>query len=524
MSEHAEKRIREILEFERLVSNLSSKFINVAVEEVDLKIHDALEKVAKFTKADRSFFFRYNKDKTEFRITHMWEADGITKDKELPGEIVKDYFPWLAAKLTGGSDVIIPDVEDLRAQDALPELDYCHEIGIQSFVVLPIQVADEPLCAIGLDAIRAKRQWPADIRNRLRVVGEVFTNAISRKHAQSALQEAFTEIKELKELLEVESSYLQEEIKLEHNFENIIGNSEALKYVLFQLEQVAPIDSPVLILGETGTGKELVARGIHQLSPRGDRALVKVNCPAIPGDLVESELFGHEKGAFTGAVSRQIGSFELARGSTIFLDEIGELPLALQPKLLRVLEYGEFERVGNPKTLKTNARIIAATNRDLQDEIAKGRFREDLYYRLKVLTLTLPTLRQRKTDIPLLVQWFIDKFARKLGKPAASIPSRAMQALQDYDWPGNVRELKHAVENALVTARGGKIKFDLPKNSSLSSDSFKSLEDMERDYIRKVLITKKWKIQGEDSAAAILRMHPNTLRARMNKLGISKPD
>lgn len=453
----------------------------------------------------------------------MWEAEGIPKDNDLPGEIVKDFFPVLAATLTGGKDVIIRDVEELRNRGALPEFEYCRKIGIKSFVILPIQVSDEPLCAIGLDAIRTKRQWSAAIRHRLRVVGEVFTNAISRKYAESALQEAFSEIKKLKELLEIESSYLQEEIKLAHNFEDIVGNSEALKYVLYQAEQVAPIDSPVLILGGTGTGKELIARGIHQLSPRGKRALVKVNYPAIPGGLAENELFGHEKGAFTGAISRQVGSFELARGSTIFLDEIGELPLALQPKLLRVLEYGEFERVGNPKTLTSDARIVAATNRNLQDEVAKGRFREDLYYRLKVFTITLPSLRQRKADIPLLAQWFMDQFSRKLGKPAASIPAGAMLALQDYDWPGNVRELKHAVESAMVAAKSGKIKFDLPKNPGRSADSFKSLEDMERDYIRKVLIAKKWRIQGEESAAAILKMHPNTLRTRMKKLGISKP-
>ena len=344
-----------------------------------------------------------------------------------------------------------------------------------------------------------------------------------RKQAELELQGAFAEIKELKDQLETESTYLQEEIKLEHNFGNIIGQSEELKYVLYQVEQVATTDSSVLILGETGTGKELIARAIHKLSPRSNRVLVKVNCAALPADLIESELFGREKGAFTGATATQIGRFELAKGSTLFLDEIGELPLALQAKLLRVFESGEFERLGNPKTLHSDARIIVATNRNLEEEeVRQGKFREDLWYRLKVFTVTLPPLRQRQADIPLLIKWFMDQLSRKMGKSAAEISEHTIQALQDYHWPGNVRELKNTIESALITASGNKIKLASPKMSAPTASSLKSLEEMERDYILQVLKAKNWKIQGTNSAAFVLEMNPNTLRARIKKLGIKK--
>jgi chemotaxis protein methyltransferase CheR len=344
-----------------------------------------------------------------------------------------------------------------------------------------------------------------------------------RKQAEIELRTAYTDIEQLKNQLEAESVYLQEEIKLEHNFENIIGQSEALKYVLHRVEQVASADTPVLIMGETGTGKELMARALHQLSPHGKRALVKVNCAALPGALIESELFGREKGAFTGATATQPGRFELAKGSTLFLDEIGDLPLELQAKLLRVIESGEFERLGSSHTLHSDARIIAATNRVLEEEVRNGRFREDLWYRLKVFPITVPPLRERPEDIPLLVKWFVDQLVKKMGKRVAEIPKRTMQMLQSYLWPGNVRELKHIVEAALITAQGDRLNFELPQIADIALSDFKSFEEMERDYILQVLKTKNWKIGGENSAASTLGMHVNTLRGRMKKLGIKKP-
>jgi chemotaxis protein methyltransferase CheR len=248
-----------------------------------------------------------------------------------------------------------------------------------------------------------------------------------------------------------------------------------------------------------------------------------VNSAALPGELIESELFGREKGAFTGATATQHGRFELAKGSTLFLDEIGDLPLELQAKLLRVLESGEFERLGSSRTLHSDARIIAATNRILEEEVHNGRFREDLWYRLKVFPITVPPLRERPEDIPLLVKWFVDQLVQKMGKRVAEIPKRTMQMLQSYPWPGNVRELKHIVEAALITAQGDRLNFELPQITDTALSDFKSFEEMERDYILQVLKTKNWKIGGENSAASTLGMHVNTLRARMKKLGIKKP-
>lgn len=346
-----------------------------------------------------------------------------------------------------------------------------------------------------------------------------------RKQAEIELKQAYTEIEQLQIQLQAESEYLQEEIKLEHNFENIVGQSEALKYVLHRVEMVAPKDSTVILLGETGTGKELIARAIHQLSSRNKRPLMKVNCATLPGELIESELFGREKGAFTGATTTQIGRFELADKSTLFLDEIGELPLELQAKLLRVLESGEFERLGSPRMLHSDARIITATNRDLEAEVRKKRFREDLWYRLKIFPITLPPLRDRTEDIPLLVDHFVQLFSRKMGKKAASlkITKSSMQALQSYPWPGNVRELMHVVESALIALKGDKLHFDLPRTADVATGKLKSFEEMEREYILEVLKTKNWKIEGRDSASSTLGLPPSTLRSRIKKLGLKRP-
>ena len=346
-----------------------------------------------------------------------------------------------------------------------------------------------------------------------------------RKQAEIQLLAAYKEIKQLQSQLEAESAYLQDEIKLEHNFDTIIGQSEVLKYVLHRVELIAPQDSAVLILGETGTGKELVARAVHQLSARSDRPLVKVNCAALPEDLIESELFGREKGAFTGATTTQIGRFELANNSTIFLDEIGELPLNLQAKLLRVFDSGEVERLGNPRTLHSDARIIAATNRDLEEEVRQKRYREDLWYRLKIFPVTVPPLRDRSEDIPQLVEHYVRYFSKKLGRKyeELDISSSSMRTMQSYFWPGNVRELKHLVEAAVITSNGKKLYFDLPTSTDTGTSQWKSFEEMEREYFLKVLNEVDWKVSGKDGASSILKMPESTLRSRLKKLGIKRP-
>ena len=339
----------------------------------------------------------------------------------------------------------------------------------------------------------------------------------------SQRKETELEVLGLKDKLEAESVYLQNEIKVENDFENIVGQSDELKYVLHNSELVASTDSPVLILGETGTGKELIARAIHHLSPRNRRALVKVNCAALPANLIESELFGREKGAYSGADKLQIGRFELASESTIFLDEIGEIPLDLQSKLLQILESGEFQRLGNPRTIQSTARIIAATNRDLEVEVSKGRFREDLLYRLNAFTITVPPLRKRKEDIPMLINWHLDNFSRKTGKPVPQISNKTIEALQNYSWPGNVRELKHTLERSFIKCLGDKLTVDLPESSDNVPGLIKTYQEMEHDYILGILKAKNWKISGKDSASSALDMNVNTLRSRMNKLGITKP-
>ena len=348
-----------------------------------------------------------------------------------------------------------------------------------------------------------------------------------RKRADENLQKALEEVSQLKNKLEEENIYLQEEIKLEHNFTEIVGHSDAIKYVLYKIEQVAPTDTTVLITGETGTGKELVARAIHSESRRKDRPLIKVNCGALSASLIESELFGHDKGAFTGAAARKIGRFELAHGATIFLDEIGELPLELQVKLLRVIQEGEFERLGSSKTIKADVRIIAATNRNLQSEVQKGLFREDLFYRLNVFPITVPPLKQRRDDIPTLVEYFVSKFSKKLGKEITSVSPATMKAMRDYYWPGNIRELANVIERAVINTPGATLRI-IDHFGSLhaegSSMSRKTLEEMERRYITDVLDDTGWRINGPNGAAKILGINPSTLRTRMVKLGIQKSD
>jgi transcriptional regulator with GAF, ATPase, and Fis domain len=306
-----------------------------------------------------------------------------------------------------------------------------------------------------------------------------------------------------------------------------VGSSDALQYVSFRVQQVAPTDATVLILGETGTGKGMAAHAIHELSARKDRPMITVNCAALPANLIESELFGREKGAFTGAHAKQVGRFEVANGGTIFLDEIGEMPLELQAKLLRVLQEGEFERLGSPRTIKVDARVIASTARDLKAEIRSNRFREDLFYRLNVFPITMPPLRMRRDDIPELVRYFVEKYARKIGRPIKSIPKAVTKSLQEYSWPGNVRELEHVIERAVITSTGTVLRladaFE-PGAVSPKEEPVGDLAAMERNHILKVLQNTRWKINGQGGAAAVLKLHPNTLRFRMKKLGIRRPE
>jgi PAS domain S-box-containing protein len=355
-----------------------------------------------------------------------------------------------------------------------------------------------------------------------------------RKLAEESLRSALTEVQQLKDRLHEENIYLQEEIRDASNFGDIVGNSQVLKRVLRETEQVAPLDTTVLILGETGTGKELLAHAIHKLSPRREHPLVKVNCGALPAPLIESELFGHEKGAFTGADTRRLGRFALANGGTIFLDEVGELPLDLQSNLLRVLEHGEFEMVGSSRTVKVDARVIAATNRNLSEAVAHGTFRSDLFYRLSIFPITMPPLRERLEDIPMLATHLVNQASIKLGKKIETIPQSAIRVLQDYDWPGNVRELRNVIERAVIITQGSKLQLTF-EPLILNDDSQPLItqpdqdvegETLEQSEYRLILRTLKkvhWRIEGPGGAAELLNVHASTLRSRMRKLGIVRP-
>jgi formate hydrogenlyase transcriptional activator len=336
------------------------------------------------------------------------------------------------------------------------------------------------------------------------------------------LAEKIGEIQNLKEKAEEKNIYLQEEIKQEKGFDEIIGKSNVLNYVFFRVRQVAGTVSTVLLLGETGTGKECIAHAIHNRSPRKEKIFVTVNCAALPSNIIESELFGREKGAFTGSHAKQIGRFELAHGGTIFLDEIGELSLKLQSKLLKVVQDGAFERLGSPHTIKVDVRMIASTNRNLADMVQKGRFREDLYYRLNVFPITIPPLRQRKDDIPLLVEHFTKYFAQRHGIKIEKIPKDILTKLQDYNWPGNVRELQNVIERAVITSPGDVLRVEIPAFSISVAEDIKPLDDLERDHIHKVLEKTKGRIAGPQGAAILLGMNPSTLRSRLIKLGIKK--
>jgi len=373
--------------------------------------------------------------------------------------------------------------------------------------------------------------FPVEIMDHFINIGDkklscaVIRDITERKQKESALRGALIEIKELKEKIEAEKNYLQEEIEVRNNFGEIISASDNFKPILKQIQQVASTQSTVLVTGESGTGKELIARAVHRLSPRSGQTMIKINCAALPPNLIESELFGHEKGAFTGAIQVKTGKFELADGGTIFLDEIGEMPLDLQPKLLRALQEGEIEKVGGTQIKKVDVRIIAATNRNLEKEVAKGKFRQDLYYRLNVFPIHSIPLRQRMDDVPLLVRYFVEKLGKKLGKPITEISQKTLDILCAYDYPGNIRELENLIERAMITSRGSKLTIGnwfSSKKIKPKTEEIKTMDQMQKEHIVSVLKHSSWKVSGAGGAAEILGMRPTTLISRMEKLGIKR--
>ncbi|MGA9477725.1 MAG: sigma 54-interacting transcriptional regulator, partial [Desulfobacterales bacterium] len=576
--------MKERLEFESLLADISTRFVNLPAEKIDSEIEDAHRRVCECFGLDFSALWQLSiESPRNYALTHSYR---LMDGPALPERMTADeYFPWCLEHV-GAGEVIAVSTEELPAE-AGRDQEVWRDYGIKSSLVIPLSAGGEPpIGAVSFNTMKAERTWPEHIVKQLKLVAHIFANVLARKYADAELRksearlslatdaagvglwimeiasgrvwvtpktrellhlapeeglvyetflkaihpedrgrvdqevqqvlqsgeklqseyrivlpdgstrwisasgqlylkstgepeslmgvsvdiserkEQLSEIEELRSRLESENLYLREELRTERGFEKIVGESKALNRVITAAKQVAATEATVLILGETGTGKGLMANAIHQLSARRDRSLITVNCSALPQNLIESELFGREKGAFTGAHIRQAGRFEVADGGTIFLDEIGEMPLELQSKLLRVLQEGEFERLGSAKTVKVDVRVIAATSRDLRQEVHTRRFREDLYYRLNVFPIPIPPLRQRREDIPLLAQHFVGKYGRKMGRHIESIPRTAIKTFLEYDWPGNVRELEHVIERGVIVSTGRSFRLAEPLRSS----------------------------------------------------------
>ncbi|MGA9263221.1 MAG: sigma 54-interacting transcriptional regulator, partial [Desulfobacterales bacterium] len=641
----AEESVKERLEFESLLADISTRFVNLPAEQIDSEIEDAHRRVCECLGLDFSALWQLSiESPRNYTLTHSYR---LINGPVLPERMTADeYFPWCLEQV-GAGEVIAVSTEELPAEAARDQ-EVWRQYGIKSSLVIPLSAGGEPpIGAVSFNTMKAERTWPEAFAKQLQLVAQIFANALARKYADAELRksearlslatdaagvglwimeiasgrvwvtpktrellhlapdealvyetflkaihpedrervdqevqqvlqsgeklqseyrivlpdgstrwiaasgqlylkstgepeslmgvsvdiserkEQLSEIEELRSRLENENLYLREELRTERGFEKIVGESKALNRVITAAKQVAATEATVLILGETGTGKGLMANAIHQLSARRDRSLITVNCSALPQNLIESELFGREKGAFTGAHARQAGRFEVADGGTIFLDEIGEMPLELQSKLLRVLQEGEFERLGSAKTVKVDVRVIAATSRDLRQEVHTRRFREDLYYRLNVFPISIPPLRQRSEDIPLLAQHFVGKYGRKMGRHIESIPRTAIKTFLEYDWPGNVRELEHVIERGVILSTGRSFRLAEPLRSSrpvgTRDESLKDLAAAVREHILRVLQKTGWRINGPSGAATILKLHPSTLRFRIKKLGIRRP-
>ena len=505
------------LEFERFIAELSFQFINLPANEVIDVIRYGLRRIGQEANLDRAVFLRIGPDGILSEVI-TWTAAGIPS-VELPLS-AKTRFPWAIERVAAGELVAFSSLTDVPSEIDRETL---RTIGTKSAIYIPLSVDGRVTGAVGFTTVRAERSWPPEVVHRLKVFASVFEQGLARQQRDEAMLAASREVQRLKEQLHAENVYLRLEERERLGLASIVGQSAAIRRVLEQIQQVAATDSTVLLLGETGTGKELFAARIHELGGRQGRTMVRVNCGAIPATLIESELFGREKGAFTGALSRQVGRFELADHSTIFLDEIGDLPPEVQVKLLRVLEERQIERLGSPRPISIDTRIIAATHRNLEQRISEGAFREDLYYRLNVFPIHVPPLRERAEDIPLLVWRFVEEFSKTFAKRIDTIDKDSLTALQHYGWPGNIRELRNVVERAMITASSKRLSITLPQSSATPTKRSPKLRDVEKEHIRAVLEATRWRIRGAGGAAERLGLKPTTLETRMAKLGLRRP-
>jgi formate hydrogenlyase transcriptional activator len=490
------------MQFEQLLADLAARFINLPPDKVDTAIEDAQRQICERLGLDISVLWQISPDHpgTIF-LTHRYLIPSVPPLPE--SWDCKENFPWGTGKLGRGEIIVISRLAEAPTE-AARDADVVRQYGVKSLVGFPLSAGGGPTFgALNFCVVGEGLEWTDELVNRLRLVAQVFANALARKLDELALRESeerlrrtLEEVQQLRDRLQVENVYLREQLRRDDRHQRIVGESEAVLKMLAQAKRVAPLDTTVLITGETGTGKELLARAIHDMSGRSLKTMVTVNCAALPPALIESELFGREKGAYTGAMTRQIGRFEQADGSSLFLDEVDDLPLDLQVKLLRVLQDGQFERLGSNHTLTADVRVIAATNRGLGAMVHDGRFRTDLFHRLNVYPVEVPPLRARVSDIPLLVWKFVQEFNKKMGKSIDSISRQSMERLKHHPWQGNVRELRNLIERAMIVSDGHSLTIDLPVGAPAPTSVLVKLEEVERKHIIDVLESVHWRISG----------------------------
>jgi PAS domain S-box-containing protein len=506
----------ERVAFEQIAAELSNDLINLPDDDLAVVVERGLHRACDWLGLDGAAFSRLSPDGARTEIAG-WGGESRSRQAWPPEH---SLYPQLTGRALAGNLVSISSVTDIAGD---VDRHSFHSAGLRSALIAPLHVGGLVVGSICLVSSTTERRWRDDDIKRIGVLSGVFDQLLERRQRDESLRSALAEVRSLKEELQTEHPVLRK-VRRSETASLPVGESPAARRVMELIEQVAATDSTVLLLGETGTGKEVFASRIHELGSRRNRPMVRVNCAAIPSTLIESELFGREKGAFTGALARQVGRFELADKATIFLDEIGDLPLDVQVKLLRVLEEGQIERLGSPKSIKVDTRIIAATHQDLQQRIADGAFREDLFYRLNVFPIRVPPLRERVEDIPNLVWQFVGEFSKAFGKRIESISNESIKALQQYPWPGNIRELRNIVERATIVCTGPRLTIAVPPSSNTAARRSLKLVDVERQHLRAVLESTHWRVRGEGGAAARLGLKPTTLETRMARLGLRRPD
>jgi formate hydrogenlyase transcriptional activator len=515
----AEEAFEERFRFQELIAKISAKFIGLSGIEFEQAIQDTLAVIGRYFDVDSVRLYRLSLQGDIIEMRNVWRSEYLISEEETT-EMHKMKYPHLAAHYSQGETIVYgcPD-ECPPLPDLIKILKYAK---IKAGVGVPLEIDDSGIDVFAFAKTQSEHEWPKNITEYCKVIGQIILSAMRRRETEIELKDRHAEIKQLKDRLSQENKFLRQEIEIQYRHDEIVGESDAMEGILKQAELVAKQDTSVLILGETGTGKELLARAIHNISSRKNRTMIKVNCAALPATLIESELFGREKGAFTGALSRQVGRFEAADNSTIFLDEIGDLPLEMQAKLLRVLHDGQFERLGSAESVTADVRVIAATNHNLEQEMLAGRFRQDLYYRLSVFPITVLPLRERREDIPLLVWSFVREFGESMGKPISNILKKDMNMFKSYSWPGNVRELKNIIERAMILSTGTPLHVDQIGSEDAETIQSTTLKGVERSHILEILEGTGWKISGRNGAAGVLGLKESTLRAKLKKLGIQR--